>query len=94
MSPYVRLGIGDLNGDGLIDVVAGRKTGGLEVWIRTRDGGYVLESSPELGGSGRAFHIKLVDMDDDGRDDIIAGFAEVEEKPGGIRLWLTGESDD
>lgn len=87
--PYVRLAVGDVNGDGRTDVVAGRKLGGLEVWTATEDGGYVLEQSPELGGVGRAFHIELVDFDGDGRDDIIAGFADVEEKPGGVRLWLS-----
>lgn len=88
-NPYVRVGVGDLNGDGVTDLVSGRKLGGLEAWIGNGDGGFTLETSPELVGPGRAFEIQLADLDGDGRDDILAAFAEVEEKPGGIRLWLS-----
>lgn len=90
-NPYVRVGVGDLNGDGITDMVSGRKLGGLEIWIGTESGDYVLERGPEFGELGRAFDIHLVDVNDDGRDDIIAEFAMVEEIPGGVRLWLTDE---
>ena len=90
-NPYVRVGVGDLNGDGITDMVSGRKLGGLEVWLGTGSGDFVLEKSPELAEFGRAFDIHLVDVNDDGRDDIIAEFAMVEEIPGGVHLWLTGD---
>ena len=74
--------------------MAGRKLGGLEVWIGIEGGGYLLEQSPEFGELGRAFDIQLVDLNGDGRDDIIAAFAMVGEIHGGVGVWLTGESDD
>jgi hypothetical protein len=94
VSPYVRVGLGDLNGDGITDFVAGRKEGGFEAWIGTEDGGFVLEKSPEFGQLGRAFDIHLVDMNDDGRDDILAAFAAFKDTPGGVRLWLTDSEVD
>ncbi len=84
-----RLGIGDLNGDGLSDLVAGRRSGGLEVYLQTEDGEFVLERSPELSAVGRAFDIRLLDLDDDGLDDIVAGCVVQGEKPGGVYVWLT-----
>jgi len=88
-NPYVRVGIGDLNGDGLLDLVSGRKLGGLELWLGAEGGGFMLERSPELGPVGRAFDIQLVDMNGDGLDDVLASFATTDEAPGGVHLWLT-----
>jgi len=92
-NPYVRVGLGDLNNDGILDLVSGRKLGGLEAWIGTGDGEFVLETAPEISGDGRSFDIHLVDLDGDDRDDILASFATVEERPGGVRLWLTRDRD-
>jgi len=93
-NPYVRVGIGDLNGDDITDMVAGRKLGGLEVWIGTGDGQFVVDSSDEFDMMGRAFDIQLTDINGSGRDEIIATFAIVEEKEGGVRVWLSGDRSD
>ena len=72
---YFRLGAGDLNGDGLADVVAGRKTGGLEAYLQNEDGEFYKERAPELADTGVAYDIMLIDVNGDGLDDIVAGFA-------------------
>ena len=86
---FFRLGVGDLDGDGRTDLVAGRKNGGLEAYLQTEDGIFYRERGSELDGVGRAFDIRLVDLDGDGRDDIVASCAEQGEKTGGVYVWLS-----
>lgn len=86
---FFRIGVGDLDGDGRTDLVAGRKGGGLEAYLQTEDGSFYLERGTEFDGVGRAFDIRLVDLDGDGRDDIVAGFVEQGENPGGVYVWLS-----
>jgi len=86
---FFRIGVGDLDGDGRKDFVAGRHGGGLEAYLQTEDGGFYLERGSELDGVGRPFDIRLVDLDGDGRDDIVAGCVVQGEKPGGVYVWLT-----
>jgi len=87
-SPF-RVGVGDLNGDGLIDVVAGRRDGELEVYLQTPSGEYYSEQSAELESQGRPYDIQLVDLDGDGRDDLIVSFASEEGDGGGLSVWLS-----
>jgi len=86
---FFRLAVGDLDGDGRTDLVAGRKSGGLEVYLQTGDGDFYREQGAELDGFGRAYDIRLVDLDGDGRDDIVVGCAPEGEKPGGVYVWLS-----
>ncbi len=85
---YWRLAVGDLDGDGRSDVVAGRKGGGLEVFLQTPTGALQRERSPELEGHGRPFDIEILDLDGDSRQDIVATFVPKDELPGGIYVWL------
>jgi hypothetical protein len=88
-NPVFRLAAGDLTGDGRTDLVLGRKKGGLEVFVQTESGDYYLEQSPELAGIGRAYDIRLLDLDRDGLDDVVVAFSGVDESPGGVQVWLS-----
>jgi hypothetical protein len=85
---YFRIGVGDLDGDGHTDLVAGRRNGGLEVFLQTGDG-FSLERGDELDRVGRAYMIRLLDLDGNGLDDIVAGFTPQGDLPGGIYVWLS-----
>ena len=90
---------GDLDGDGKTDLVA--LTGDGELWIFYGDGkgGFVRETSagiPPFPGGCRGYHVRLADLDGDGRDEIVAEFAG-ENSPmfapdlctsgGGLQAW-------
>ncbi len=86
---FFRLALGDVNGDGYTDLVAGRKTGGLEVYVQNPDGEFIREMADNLLETGAAYDIRLHDLDGDGRDDIIAGMVPAGSHAGGVGVWLS-----
>ena len=88
-SVFFRLALGDLNGDGHTDMVVSRKTGGLEVYLRGQNGGFLKENTTNLAETGVAYDVRLMDLNGDGFDDIIAGFVPGPSGTGGVRVWLT-----
>jgi hypothetical protein len=89
------LASGDLNGDGSLDLVA--LTGNGDGWVFLGDGkgGLVREEGPEVTMGERAcrgYHVELADVDRDGADEILAGFAGEGSELMGERLCPSGGS--
>ncbi|HEX4965883.1 MAG TPA: VCBS repeat-containing protein [Thermoanaerobaculia bacterium] len=96
---------GDLDGDGKQDLVA--LTGDGDTWIFYGDGkgGFTRETSsgiPPYPGGCRGYHVRLADLDGDGKDEIVSEFAG-ENSPmfapdlctsgGGMRAWHAVPAD-
>jgi FG-GAP-like repeat len=71
------MGAGDLDGDGNLDLVA--LTGNGKTWIFLGDGkgGFTREKTgvPGFPGGCRGYHVRLKDLDGDGKDEIVSSFA-------------------
>ena len=81
------LATGDLDGDGHLDLAT--ISGDAEVWVFLGDGKgfFVREESPEMPPPAAGCHgyaLRLADVDADGRDEMIAGFAGEESGLPGI----------
>ena len=77
-SEFSALDSGDLDGDGKLDLVA--LTGKGQTWVFAGDGkGFFTREAatgiPAYEGECRGYHLELADLDKDGKDEIVAGFA-------------------
>lgn len=76
---FFALDHGDVDGDGALDLAALDGDGAVWVWLGDGQGFFALEESPEMGPPSercRGFHLRLVDLDRDGRDELLASFAD------------------
>ena len=72
------LAVGDIDGDKNTDIAALDSDGGLRLFLGDGKGSFVEEQSPEvqpLGAGCRGYHLRLVDLNADARDEIVASFA-------------------
>jgi hypothetical protein len=81
---------GDVDGDGELDLVAADDVGAVHVFLGDGEGNLRRERSPELAPPASHRHcagyeVRLRDLDGDGRDEIVAGFAG---EPGGEQALL------
>lgn len=93
------LAIGDVDGDGHLDVVAADARGRIDVFLGDGSGKLARQSTADIAAVEKectAYDIQLGDLDGDGRDEIVASFAgepsalwapDVCLSGGAIRAW-------
>lgn len=90
---FQALGSGDLDGDGAMDIVGGDRVGRLAVFLGDGAGGFSHEAEAELGeerAGCQARHIRMVDLDRDGRDELLVALAGESCATGGsLSVWRT-----
>jgi hypothetical protein len=69
---------GDLNGDGYPDLIM-TNNNGVDVFINDRTGHFTLSTNLTIPQQRRAFHVELLDLNGDGKADIVAGSHEWED---------------
>jgi len=74
----VALGVGDLTGEGHKDIVALTAKGEISVFLGNGRRSFTREKTPPppYPGECRGAHVALADLDGDGKDEIVASFAD------------------
>ncbi len=87
---YFAVAAGDLDGDGLPEIVGGTAAGGLKVFSRKNaQWRQVAVSDLPETGLQRLSGIYCVDLNRDGFNDIVFNYASGKNNTGGIRVFLT-----
>lgn len=66
----------DINGDGYPDLIMTNNTTGVDVFINDRTGRFTKSTDLTIPQQRRAFHVELLDLNGDGKFDLVAGSHE------------------
>jgi len=85
---YQAAGVGDLNGDGRNDIVVATSDGRVRVFLQAGNGSFYEQRNPGLDRPGTVFFdARVVDLDGDGRGELILAGSPSSEQPGG-GVWV------
>jgi hypothetical protein len=78
----------DVDGDGKLDILAGRRKGGIEIYLQGPDGQFMLERSPELSfGDAYVNDMEVIPVGKDERA-LLVMVSDGEKTPGSVREYL------
>jgi hypothetical protein len=88
-SAYTCAATGDVDGDGLADLVLGRQDGQVEIYLQERDGTYLKENSPELRlGDVWVNSAQVIKLTPKGPTAIVVATSEGAKAHGSIRCFV------